>query len=181
MGDPHGDPQTSPQHADPHGFLVWFSLRRHPSPCGLACCRLVCRLPCGSPMWGGGKFRHGLLEKSLTKTRKNLKICHFRLFFERFETRAEKPVFRLFGILGRGLFEPLWRANIIHFQIRDVPTQIPGHAGHSLSKATENTTCVKFLSRIGSLMSQKNFAQNFMFRLLFRSSRIHSQDKTLCS
>ena len=20
MGDPHGDPQTSPQHADPHGF-----------------------------------------------------------------------------------------------------------------------------------------------------------------
>ena len=29
MGDPHGDPQTSPQHADPHGFLVWFSLKRH--------------------------------------------------------------------------------------------------------------------------------------------------------
>ena len=26
MGDPHGDPQTSPQHADPYGFLVWFSL-----------------------------------------------------------------------------------------------------------------------------------------------------------
>ena len=25
MCDPHGDPQTSPQHADPHGFLVWFS------------------------------------------------------------------------------------------------------------------------------------------------------------
>ena len=29
MGDPHGDPQTSPQHADPHGLLVWFSLKRH--------------------------------------------------------------------------------------------------------------------------------------------------------
>ena len=28
MGDPHGYPQTSPQHADPHGFLVWFSLKR---------------------------------------------------------------------------------------------------------------------------------------------------------
>ena len=28
MGDPLGDPQTSPQHADPHGFLVWFSLKR---------------------------------------------------------------------------------------------------------------------------------------------------------
>ena len=23
-----GDPQTSPQHADPHGFLAWFSLKR---------------------------------------------------------------------------------------------------------------------------------------------------------
>ena len=29
MGDPHGDPQTSPQHADPHGFLVRLSLKRH--------------------------------------------------------------------------------------------------------------------------------------------------------
>ena len=30
MGDPHGDPQTGPQHADPHGFLVWLSLEeRH--------------------------------------------------------------------------------------------------------------------------------------------------------
>ena len=28
MGDPR-DPQTSPQHADPHGFLVWFSLKSH--------------------------------------------------------------------------------------------------------------------------------------------------------
>ena len=28
-----------------------------------ACCGLVCGSPCGSPMWGG-KFRHGLLEKS---------------------------------------------------------------------------------------------------------------------
>ena len=29
VGDPHGDPQTSPQHAAPHGFLVWFSSKRH--------------------------------------------------------------------------------------------------------------------------------------------------------
>ena len=28
MGDPHGDLQTSPQYADPHGFLVLFSLKR---------------------------------------------------------------------------------------------------------------------------------------------------------
>ena len=29
MGDPQGGPQTSPQHADPYGFLVWFSLKKH--------------------------------------------------------------------------------------------------------------------------------------------------------
>ena len=28
MGDPHGNPQTSPQHADPPGSLVRFSLKR---------------------------------------------------------------------------------------------------------------------------------------------------------
>ena len=28
MGDPRGNRQTSPQQADPHGFLVWFSLTR---------------------------------------------------------------------------------------------------------------------------------------------------------
>ena len=34
------------------------------------------------------------------------------------------------------------------FQIRDVPTQIPGHPGHSVSKTTEKATCIKFLSGI---------------------------------
>ena len=29
IGDQHGEPQTSPQDADPHRFLVWFSLERH--------------------------------------------------------------------------------------------------------------------------------------------------------
>ena len=28
IGDPHGDPQTSPQHAVPHGLLVSFSFKR---------------------------------------------------------------------------------------------------------------------------------------------------------
>ena len=28
MGNLHGGPQTSPQHADPNEFLVWFSLTR---------------------------------------------------------------------------------------------------------------------------------------------------------
>ena len=28
MGDPHGDPQSGPQHADPHGLLVWVLFKR---------------------------------------------------------------------------------------------------------------------------------------------------------
>ena len=37
MGDPHGDPKTGPQHADPHGFLVWLSFfKKAPSPGGSA-------------------------------------------------------------------------------------------------------------------------------------------------
>ena len=65
MRDPHGDPQTSPQHADPHGLGGLFKENHTRNPCISACCGLVCGSPCGSPMWGGGKFRHGLLEKSL--------------------------------------------------------------------------------------------------------------------
>ena len=63
MGDPHGDPQTSPQHADPHGFLVWFSLKGTKSMwigvlwAGLRAAMWITHV--------GGKFRHGLLEKSL--------------------------------------------------------------------------------------------------------------------
>ena len=51
MGDPHGDPQTSPQHADPHGLgaflkrtkqkidvdwsvVGWFAGRHVDHPCG---------------------------------------------------------------------------------------------------------------------------------------------------
>ena len=57
MHDPHGD-QTSPQHADPHVFLVWFSLERHRVH--------VDRSVVVTRVGGGGKFRRGLLEKSLT-------------------------------------------------------------------------------------------------------------------
>ena len=70
MGDPHGDPQTGPQHADPHGSLVpfFFFLKKKKNhtrnACGSACGGPVCGSPCGSPMWGG-QFHHGLLEKSL--------------------------------------------------------------------------------------------------------------------
>ena len=59
MGDPHGNPQTSPQHADPHEFLVWFSVKK-------AKVHVDWRVV----GWSAGRhvgcrFRHGLLEKSL--------------------------------------------------------------------------------------------------------------------
>ena len=72
MGDPHGNPQTGPHHADPHGFLVWFSLERHQVHVDR---RVVAGLRVA--MWithVGGKFRHGLLEKSL-----NINISFFAL------------------------------------------------------------------------------------------------------
>ena len=57
------------------------------------------------------------------------------------------------------------------FQIRDVPTQIPGHPGHSLSKTTEKTTCIKCLSgisrRLGHGCPRNILPKNFMFRLFF--------------
>ena len=63
-GDPHGDLQTSPQHADPRGFLVWFSLKRNQVHVD----RVVVSWSVGHhvdhPCGGGGNF-HGLPEKSL--------------------------------------------------------------------------------------------------------------------
>ena len=60
------------------------------------------------------------------------------------------------------------------FQIRDVPTQIAGHPGHSLSKATEkghlHKVFVRDIPTSGSGMSQEYPAQKlFMFRLFFRT------------
>ena len=62
MGDPHGGPQTSPQHADPHGlgsFLrkpykksMWIGVLW----AGLRAAMFITHV--------GGKFCHGLLEKS---------------------------------------------------------------------------------------------------------------------
>ena len=65
MGDPHGDPQTSPQHADPHGFLVWLSIKGTKSMwigvlwAGLRVAMWITNVQ--------GKFRHGLLKKSLSR------------------------------------------------------------------------------------------------------------------
>ena len=54
------------------------------------------------------------------------------------------------------------------FQIRDVPTQIPGHPGHSLSKTTEKGQLHKvFVCDIptsGSRMSQEYLAQKLRSR-----------------
>ena len=55
--------RTSPEHADPHGFLVWFSLKRQESMwigvlwAGLRVAMWIAHV--------GDKFRHGLLENSL--------------------------------------------------------------------------------------------------------------------
>ena len=55
MGDPHGDPQTSPQHADPHGL----SLKRQE----IHVDQRILGWSAGRHV--GGNFRHGLPEKSL--------------------------------------------------------------------------------------------------------------------
>ena len=62
MGE-HGDPQTSPQHANLHGFLVWFASKR-PQVQRIGVLWAGLRVA----MWithVGGKFHHVLLEKSL--------------------------------------------------------------------------------------------------------------------
>ena len=48
MGFPHGDP-----HADPHVFLAWLVVFQSTKSMWFGL------------LWAGGKFRHGLLEKSL--------------------------------------------------------------------------------------------------------------------
>ena len=72
MHDPYGDPQTSPQHGDPHGFVAFLKKTIQEIH--------VDRRVVGNGLWVamwithmGGKFRHGLLEKSLifrTKSQK---------------------------------------------------------------------------------------------------------------
>ena len=55
MGDPHGDPQTSPQEADPHGLGAFLKKTYKKSMWTWAGLQVA--------MWithVGGKFRHGL-------------------------------------------------------------------------------------------------------------------------
>ena len=67
-----------------------------PSPCGSACCGLVCGSPYGSPMWGGGKFRHGLVEKSLKE------VCQW------LRSRSDKTK-------QRPIHEPFLEKEVCHF------------------------------------------------------------------
>ena len=59
------------------------------------------------------------------------------------------------------------------FQIRDVPTQIPGHPGHSLSETTEEGQLHKVFvrdiisRRLGPGCPRNIPPKNFMFRLFF--------------
>ena len=60
MGDPHGDPQTSPQHAVPHGFGA-FLKKPYKKSMWIGVLWAGLRVA----MWithVGGKYRHGLLE-----------------------------------------------------------------------------------------------------------------------
>ena len=72
MGDPHGDPQTSPQHADPHGLGAFLKTAYKKSMwIGVLWAGLWVT------MWithVGGKFHHGVLEKSLNM------FCFLNLF-----------------------------------------------------------------------------------------------------
>ena len=58
MGDLHGGPQTSPQHADPHRLGPFLKKTRQEVVlwAGLRVAIWITQV--------GGKFRHGLLEKS---------------------------------------------------------------------------------------------------------------------
>ena len=71
MGDPNGNPQTSPQHADLHGFLVRFFFFNFYGTKSMWIDLLWAGLEVA--MWityvGGGRFCHGLLEKSLRISR----------------------------------------------------------------------------------------------------------------
>ena len=61
-GDPHGDPHTGPQHADSHGHGAFFKGTKKSIWIGVLWAGLQVA------MWithVGGKFHHGLLEKSL--------------------------------------------------------------------------------------------------------------------
>ena len=51
MGDPHGDPQTSPQHADPHGFGAFSKKTRQEIHVDRRVVGWPAGSPCGSPMW----------------------------------------------------------------------------------------------------------------------------------
>ena len=75
MGDPHGDPQTSPQHADPHGLGVFLKqtiqeIHVDRRVEGWSAGRHV-----DHHVGGGGKFRYGLLEKTLKEVVHTTPIC----------------------------------------------------------------------------------------------------------
>ena len=70
IGDSHGDPQTNPQHADPHGLGAFLrenhtkkSMQFRVLWAGLRVAMSITHVG-----GGGGKFRHGLLAKSLKKS-----------------------------------------------------------------------------------------------------------------
>ena len=75
MGDPHGGPQTSPQHADPHEFLVWLSLKVRDLLKGLETTTAIKRrsISCNS----GGDCSVSDLSLHFEVLARLCKSCHF--------------------------------------------------------------------------------------------------------
>ena len=69
----HGDPQTSPQHADPHGFLAFLKRTTQEIHVDRRVVGWSAGLHVDRPC-GGGKFHHGLLEKSLKKAAQRVRF-----------------------------------------------------------------------------------------------------------
>ena len=100
MGDPHGDPQTSPQHADPHGLWCLLKENHTRNPCGSACCGLVCGSPCGSPMWHMGQISPWPARKVTTLRPENITYINFclRINFPKKKSFQLQEIFSLIKI-----------------------------------------------------------------------------------
>ena len=95
-GDPHGDPQTSPQHANPHGFVVWVSLGGAPKSMWIGVLWAALRVA----MWVthvGGEFRHALSSRK--------KVC-VQFLFPNFLTFPRGTNFPAPNFLGAVIQSP---------------------------------------------------------------------------
>ena len=81
MGDPHGDPQTSPQHAEPHGLGAFQEIHVDLRVVGWSAGRYVDH-PCGGQIspWPARKIAENELRNNLSRS---LIILKRMVFFGR--------------------------------------------------------------------------------------------------